>query len=153
MASGIEFSDLDWLAIILAIVANMVIGFVWYAQWAPTGKVWMKAMNIPAGAKPEPKQMMVSLFLMVVGAFLLMFVLQHVYLAFRDAYQLDGARLAGITYGDGASGAFYTWIGFFVPVYLGTVAWEGKPWKLFLVNVGYWLVTLQIAGAIFAWRL
>ncbi len=153
MAPGVEFSDLDWLGIILAILANIVVGFVWYAAKSPTGKVWMKEMNMPPDMKPEPKQMVVSMVLMIVGAFLLMFVLQHTFVAYRDSMTLDDATLAGVGFADGATGAFFTWLGFFVPVYFSSVAWEGKSWKLFFVNVGYYLVTLQIAGAIFAWRL
>lgn len=150
MAPGIEFSDLNWIAIVAAMATNIALGFVWYLPKVPTGRIWMKAMNIPAGAKPTPKQMAMSLSLTVLGTFLLMFVLQHVFLAFRDAYRLDGARMDGLEMADGFSGAFFTWIGFFVPLFLSQVAWENRPWSLFLVNASYYLVTLLIAGAIFA---
>lgn len=151
LAAGVEFSDLNWLAILIAIVSNVIIGFVWYAKQVPTGRIWMREMKIPADAKPTGKQMAKSLTLMLIGTFLLMFVFQHVFLAFRDAYRLDGERLVdGLTMVDGLSGGFFTWLGFFLPVTLGTVAWEGKSWSLFFVNTSYHLVTLLIAGAIFA---
>lgn len=36
---------------------------------------------------------------------------------------------------------------------LGSVAWEGKSWGLFGINVGYHFVNLQIIGMILAhWR-
>ena len=47
-------------------------------------------------------------------------------------------------------GAFFMWIGFYVPLYFGSVGWENKSWSLFFVNTGYYLVTLQVVGAIFA---
>lgn len=150
MAAGIEPSDLNWLAILLAIVSNVILGFLWYAAKSPTGRIWMREMKLPVDHKPTNKQMAISMTLMLIGTFLLMFVLQHVFLAFRDAYRLDGERLGGLEMVDGLSGAFFTWLGFFMPVTLGTVAWESKSWSLFLVNTSYHLVSLLIAGAIFA---
>lgn len=151
MAPGIEFSDLNWVALLIGMASNVVLGFLWYAAKGPTGRIWMREMKLPADLKPSPKQMMTSLVLMVVGTFLLLFVLMHVFLAFRDAYRLDGARLGdGLEMGDGFQGAIFTWLGFFVPIGLSTVAWEGKSWTLFFVNQGYYLVSLLVVGSIFA---
>lgn len=150
MAPGVELSDLNWLAILAAMAINIVLGFLWYSPMTPTGRIWLRDMKIPKGAKPTAKQMAVSMTLMVVGTFLLMFVLQHVFLAFRDAYRLDGARLGGLEIGDGLSGAFFTWLGFFLPLNLSSVAWENKPWSFFFVNTVYYLVSLLLAGLIFA---
>lgn len=149
MAQGVQLSDLNWIAILAAMASNIVLGFLWYSPKLPTGKIWMRAMKIPADLKPTPKQMVLSLVLMLIGTFLLMFVLQHVFLAFRDSYQLDG-RTTGLSIMDGVMGAVFTWVGFFVPLHLTSVAWEGKPWSLFFVNATYYLVTLLIAGIIFA---
>jgi hypothetical protein len=33
--------------------------------------------------------------------------------------------------------AFFTWLGFFFPVDLGSVAWERKSWKLLFINTRY----------------
>jgi hypothetical protein len=47
----------NWLAIIIAALANMVIGFLWYGTWA-FGKSWMKLSGhvmgegFPAGPGP-----------------------------------------------------------------------------------------------------
>ena len=38
-----EFSGISWLAVVVAIVANMVLGFVWYGPIF--GKAWMKAVG------------------------------------------------------------------------------------------------------------
>ncbi|MGB2867737.1 MAG: DUF1761 domain-containing protein [Bacteroidota bacterium] len=46
------------------------------------------------------------------------------------------------------SSAFFTWLGFFVPVDLGVVAWEQKSWKLFGINSAYHFLSLLIVSAI-----
>src|SRR3989344_3541804 len=35
----------------------------------------------------------------------------------------------------------WSWIGFVAPAMLGQVLWEQKPFSLYLINVGYWLVS------------
>ncbi len=152
MAEGIEFGDLNWVALGLGMLASIVLGFLWYSKSTPTGKIWMRGMKMSPDFKPDPKKMTVSMVLMVVGTFLFMFVLMHVFLAFRDAYRFDGARLGddGITFVDGLMGGFFTWLGFFLPVNFGLVAWEDKPWSFFFVVTSYYLVQLLAVGAIFA---
>ena len=150
MAAGVEFSDLNWIALGIGMLVNIVLGFLWYAPKMPTGRIWMRDMKFPADMKPTGKQMAVSVTLMAIGTFLLMFVLMHVFVAFRDAYTLDDASITEIRMADGLMGGFFTWLGFFLPVNLSSVAWEAKPWSLFFVNTTYYLVTLLIVGAIFA---
>jgi len=41
----------------------------------------------------------------------------------------------------------WSWIGFVAPAMLGQVLWEQKPFSLYLINAGYWLVSF-IAMAI-----
>lgn len=40
------------------------------------------------------------------------------------------------------------WLGIAVPVLSGIVLWEQKPFKLFLINSTYWLVTLVVMSLI-----
>lgn len=154
MSAGVEFSDLDWVALVVGMVVNIGLGFAWYSPMLPTGRLWMREMKMPRDFRPQPKQMAASLAYMLIGTFLLLFVLMHVFVAFRDAYDLD---LAGegydLTLGDGLQGAFFTWLGFFVPLQLSSVAWEGRSWRLFGVNASYYLLALLVVGALFAWRL
>jgi hypothetical protein len=42
----------------------------------------------------------------------------------------------------------FTWLGFYMPVDLNTVAWEGRSWKLFFINTGYHLVAALVAAMI-----
>lgn len=147
--NSFSFSGLNWLGLLLAVLANMVIGFAWYAKAMPTGKVWMREMKVPMDAKPTGGQMAKGLILMAVGAFLLMFVFAHNFWVYQDAFQntaSGGSRGYRLGLMDGLMGGLFTWLGFFVPQHLSGVAWEGKSWALFFVNTGYSLVTMVVAG-------
>lgn len=147
MAAGVEFGDLNWIGLVVAIVFNIVLGFIWYNAKVPTGKIWFKGVGLDPNQKINPKKMAVAMVLMVVGAFFLMFVLAHNFIAYRDAYDIDTEGTGyDLTVADGLLGGVFTWLGFFVPVLWGASTWEGRPWSLFFVNAGYYLVTLTAAG-------
>lgn len=153
MVAGVELSDLNWIAIAAAMASNIVLGFLWYSPMLPTGKIWMRGNKIPPDHKPKPAEMVKGLILMVIGTFLLMFVFMHNFIANRDAFGIDQTPVNkeyNLSLMEGFTGGFFTWLGFFVPVLLGSVGWENKPWSLFLVNAGYWFVALVAAGLIYA---
>jgi len=70
------------------------------------------------------------------------------------AYVLAHATVFGIAYTGiggavgGMLGAFYYWLGFAVPLTAGSYLWEGKSIKLWVLNAGYYLVSLLVMGAI-----
>src|SRR3979411_3551552 len=84
---------LNYWAILVAVAATMVLGFLWYGPIF--GKAWMKEMGIPAGSKPDPKVMRRGLILMLIGSFLTAFVLAHTG---------EGWRAAGGEGGTGPTG-------------------------------------------------
>src|SRR5712691_1241437 len=140
---------LNYLAIVAAMVANIVIGFLWYGPIL--SKAWMKEMGMPADHKPDPKVMTRGLILMVIGSFLTAFVLAYTVDVWRPSVWKAGADGSAAFYG--FSTGFWTWIGFYVPLLLGAVAWENKSWKLFGINAAYYFVMLQLVAMILAyWR-
>ncbi len=128
-----------WAVLVVAIV-NMVIGFLWYGPIF--GKQWAALMGRDKSSM-EGKNMTTSYVLMMVGALVMAYVLAHA-IIFGIAY----TKIGGIK--GGMMGGFYYWLGFVAPVLLGSVLWDGKPWKLWAINAGYYLVVLLIAGAILA---
>jgi hypothetical protein len=150
-----DFSLFNWLGFALAIVANIILGFIWYAPWFPTGKVWLRHQGLDPSNMPKMKgaAMAMSMVLMLVGAVLMMFVFAHTNGVYLDAFRntATGGR-AGyhLSVMDGVMGGFFTWLGFIVPLNLNAVAFERKPWGLFFVNAGYYLVTLVLAGILIA---
>ncbi|HLF16605.1 MAG TPA: DUF1761 domain-containing protein [Candidatus Thermoplasmatota archaeon] len=148
---GVDTSDLDWLGIVLAVLASIVIGFIWYSPKMPTGRIWMKGIGMSMDHKPDQKAMMKGMVLMIVGAFLTMMVFMHVVLAFTESTWIETGD--ELTMGMAAQGAFWTWLGFFLPMSMSGVAWESRPWSHGIVVATYYLVNLMVAAMIFTWRL
>ena len=75
----------------------------------------------------------------ILGSFVMAFVL------------VQAIRYAGaVTVPHGMAVGFWTWLGFVAVSTIGTVTFERKPFKLFLLNNGYTLLSLLIMGAILA---
>jgi hypothetical protein len=137
-------TDLNWLAIAIAMVWNFVLGFVWYAQFTPTGRIWMRAQGIGPDHKPAPGEMAKGLVLMVVGSLLTMGVLAYLIEAVTAFYGSPPDWMGGLYAG------FFVWLGFFLPQHLGGMAWERKGLPVTAVNGGYNLLNLLVSGAIIA---
>ncbi|PJZ67450.1 DUF1761 domain-containing protein [Leptospira wolffii] len=136
---------LNFLAIGVSVLATMVIGFLWYGPIF--GKIWVKEMGLE-NMEPNTKQMMKSMALGIVGAFLTAYVLSHSIFVWKpSSWHLEGD---GPAWKYGAYGAFYVWLGFFVPLLFNSIAWEGKSWRLFFVNASHNLVSLMVTGIILA---
>ena len=151
--NAVDFGDLSWLAIGLSFLAMLVLGFVWYAPWFPTGKIWLRHMGLDPSNMPKAPagQMAVSLVLMALGSFFMMFVFAHTNMVYEDAFRntaTGGTAGFELRLGDTLTGAFFTWLGFIVPLNLNAVAFENKPWSLFFVNAGFYLVGLLVAATL-----
>ena len=140
---------INYLAILAAMVAYIVLGFLWYGPIF--GNAWKNEMRFPDNFKPQPQAMARAIILMIVGCFLTTYVLAHSVQVWRPSVWKVGPDASNATYGFFAG--FFTWIGFYVPVLFGSVSWENKSWKLFWINAGYYFVALQLTGMILAyWR-
>ncbi|MGC1390157.1 MAG: DUF1761 domain-containing protein [Bacteroidales bacterium] len=124
----------NYLAIIVAAIANYLIATIWYA--VIFGKVWQKLTGI-TDMKPAP----VNILLVLIGSFVLSFVLYHS-IVFGNAY----FRMSGI--GGGLMGGFFGWVGYIAPVTLSTKLYEKKPWGLWLLDNTFWLISLLVMGVI-----
>lgn len=135
--------SVNYLAILAAAIFSMVIGSAWYGPIF--GKPWMKLMGWKKENMKGMKQMeMMKLYgVQFVGSLLMAFVLAHA-LVFAASYLGEKGILAGLQTG------FWNWIGFIAPVTLGSVLWEGKSWKLWVLNNAYYLVVLCSMGVILA---
>lgn len=133
---------INYLAILACGVMALALGSLWYGPLF--GKPWMKMMGIqkPEKLDSKMKQMMMKNYsLTFIAALVTAYTLAHA-LTFGNAY----LNMSGI--GAGLQCAFWYWLGFVVPVALGGALWDGKPWKLFFINAGYWLVSLGLMATI-----
>jgi hypothetical protein len=141
---------LNWFAIIAAIVAAFIFGFLWYGPFM--GKTWAKLMGFsPEQCKPDPAKMIKMLALQLIGTFLTTYVLAHSTQVWRPTVWGVGADAPNWMYG--SMSAVFTWIGFYVPLQMNKCTWEGKPWKLFALNSAHDIINLMIIAQILAnWR-
>lgn len=135
-------APVNLVAILVAAVANMVIGALWYSP-ALFGKQWMKAMGIKASDMDKDKNKMGMMYgLTGVAALVTSYVLAHFIVFAGEKTAFGGAKIA-----------FWVWIGFIVTKSLVDVLFESKNWNIYYISMGYQLVALLTMGAILgAWR-
>jgi Protein of unknown function (DUF1761) len=129
----------NYLAIFVAAIANYLIATIWYA--VIFGKVWQKLTGI-TDMKPAP----VNILLVLAGSFILSFVLYHS-IVFGNSF----LKMSGIA--GGLMGGFFGWLGYIAPITLSTKLYEKKPWGLWLLDNGFWLISLLIMGSILSFWL
>jgi hypothetical protein len=126
-------------AVICSMIFSVVLGFVWYGPLF--GKEWARMSGIVMPEEKPPFSVMVKpMILSFIGAILMNYVLGFSIFFHNAYYAVTGLAPA-------LSIAFLMWLGFIVPAYLNLKGWEGKPWKLFFINTGYWLVFLLVSSA------
>lgn len=133
----------NYWAVLVAAIASMVIGGVWYGPLF--GKMFMKEMGMDKWPKDKQdamkKKMGMSYFAQFIASLVMFYVLAGVVVGFGHT-TLGGGMLTG----------FILWLGFVVPIKLGDLIWGGNK-KLFWLAVGNMLVTLLVAGGIIgAWK-
>jgi hypothetical protein len=87
--------------------------------------------------------------LQLIGAFLVAYVMTHSLNVWRPSVWMAGPD--GPTWTYGFYSGLFTWVGFYIPLLLSGVAWEGKSWKLFFINAAGYFITLQAVGMILAY--
>jgi membrane-bound metal-dependent hydrolase YbcI (DUF457 family) len=132
-------AGLNYPAVFVAAVLNMVIGALWYSP-ALLGRQWMNLM----GFKPEDAQRRMA------GArrtYALAFVasLLMAYALARFIWYSGVASLIG-----GAAVGLLAWLGFVATTHGVNYLFEGRPARLYWVNTGYPLVSLVVMGALLA---
>ena len=133
--------EVNYVAVLVAGVAAMVVGFVWYGPML-FGKQWMKLMGytkegMEAAKKEMGKTYSISFVLSLVSAY----VLSHVMTMSMGAYNYS-AVMTGLT------SAFWMWLGFVMPVQATDVLFGGKKFKLLAINTGYQLASLLVMGVV-----
>jgi len=123
----------NWLAIIIAAVANMVIGFLWYGTWA-FGKSWIKlsGRTMGEGMQPGPLYALTAVAAVVQAITVAWFVGQ------------TGAN-------SGAAGAIvglYIGMGIVAAAMFAEVLFAGRHPRLFAIIAGYSVLALVVQGAI-----
>lgn len=121
--------------LLIGAISNMIIGALWYSPIL-FGKVWMKLAGITE-ADIEKENSSKSMLLGLIPSILSVFFL-YLMLAISNA----NSFLEALSIGTIAS------VGFAGMTLLNNVIFEKRPFKLFLLNVGYAFVAWNIAAII-----
>ena len=136
----------NYVAILLAGVASMVVGFAWYSPML-FAKPWMKLMGHSADSMKKTQKDMGGMYaLSFVLSLITAFVLAHV-------IQISEIVFDHTTLQAGIFSALGMWFGFIMPVQATDVIFGGKKWKLFGINTGYQLASLLVMGVVLSFML
>lgn len=127
--------DLNWIAIILATVVNMVVGYIWYSP-ALFAHEWSKLTGRKMNEMGDGST---SYVITTVAA-----LIQNIILAFVVGW-------VGVsTVANGAWLGFLLWVAFVAVTQGVNTVFAGGRKKLWAINTGYFLVVLLINGALLA---
>ena len=127
--------SVNWLAILVAAVVNMVLGALWYAPFL-FGKAWMEEMGDKVKEmKPSPARLL-GMFIIALG---IGYIMTH-FVAYAGAADFAMGMETGI----------WAALGFTVLTAASATFAADGSWKLWLINNGYWVVSLALMGGVLA---
>jgi len=126
------------MSIIVAAFVSMIIGFIWYSPKLGFGKAWMQWSGIPSDTPPQDKSTAIKSMLLGFLSQLVMATAIAILIISLEA--TTPALIARLT--------LTVWFGFVATIQLGSVLWENRPWKLWVLNSTYWLISIFVMGAI-----
>jgi hypothetical protein len=137
--------SLNWVAILVAAISTMVVGFSWYSPLL-FAKAWVREMGYDPNDKARMEEMKKSAGLAYTGSFLASLVSAFTLALILHELHTEGLHI-GLMVG------FHVWLGFVATVQLTGVLFMKQSMKLFAINTGYQLVCYLVMGAILAvWR-
>ena len=141
-----DFSSINWLAVLACVVVAMVSGALWYSPKV-FFDTWWKGIGKTEDAAPNTENMGMTWALTVFSAFVQAVAMSLMVTA------MGSLMTIGITAGSGALTGFMLWLGFIAPTYLVNKLFAGHGFKVWGIEVGNHLVNFVLFGAILgAWR-
>jgi hypothetical protein len=134
--------DINLLHVLVAALATMVVGFIWYSPFL-FARPWMIAMGYDPEDKAKVQEMRKG-----AGKLYSMALIASLVAAFVLAKIINITTVNTALYGMKVGLA--VWLGFVATVQLTDMLFGRKPVKLFLINTGYQLVCYLAMGAILA---
>lgn len=136
-----DFSNINFLAVLIAALASFAIGSVWYSPLM-FGKGWQKAVGLSDNDIKGA-----NMFLIFGSSFVLMLIM-----AFGLAMFQQGHNGSESTWLGGLSHGLFVAIFFVATSYGVNLLYQRKTFKLWIIDAGYQIVLLGVMGTIIgAW--
>ena len=136
---NIDLGSLNYLAIIVGIIINQALGAGWYSA---LGKPWMAGVGLTMEDLEAMKGTARQWYPYVVAA------VSALVFTLGLALVIQGMGAEGVV--DGLILGLLAAIGFIVTSYATTYSFEGRSPKLFLINIGYPVISYAIIGVLLA---
>jgi hypothetical protein len=137
-----EFLGVNLWSVLVAAVATMILGFVWYSPLL-FAKPWTVAMGYDPNDKAKMDEMRKGAGKLYGITFVASLISAFVLAKIIDVTTVNSA-LYGMKIG------FAVWLGFVTTVQLTSTLFKKRPIKLYLIDTGYQLVCYLAMGAILA---
>lgn len=137
-----DFSSVNWIAVVVCVVVSMVSGFIWYHP-AVFFKPWWRGIGKEETEMGQANPMiyvftLIAAFVEAVSVALMLNVMDVM-----GSNSIAGGMLTG----------FMLWLGFVAPTNLVNKLFAGQGFKVWAIEAGNHLVNLLLFGAILAvWR-
>lgn len=132
--------NINWLAILVATIVAMLIGWLWYGPFF--GKQWMKLVKLTK--KDTEKAWKKPMMFMIVMAFLQAIIIKHFIIYVIYFYPGISELSAGVLTG------FWLFAGVALPLVLSSNMFARRHINLSYIEAGNQFVTLVSVGAILA---
>ena len=129
----------NWVMVLVAAVAAMVLGYLWYSPIL-FGKEWMELTGIKMGKGVTKKKMFIIFGFGFLAVVITSFVLKQFIDLFYIVNLFDAVQLS-----------FWIWFGFVATTLISGILYEGKSWKLFVINSGYQLASIMLMAVILSY--
>ena len=136
---NIDLGSLNYLAIIVGIIFNQVLGAAWYSAWS---KPWMAGVGLTQKDMEAMKGTARQWYPYVIA------IVSTLVFTFVLALLIQGMGADNVV--DGLMLGLLASIGFTLTSYATTYSFEGRSLKLFLINSGYPLISYALIGVMLA---
>jgi len=132
-----DFSQISILAIVLAVIANMIIGALWYSPIL-FAKVWLKSLGKSMEELQESSTNIGYAYTTIAG--IISAIVLSLFISMLDTVTIGEGALIGFLAGAGIASARE----------LSPTFFEGRKYTLFFISTGYHIVSLTVMGIIIA---
>ena len=131
----IEFSGLNYLAIIVAWIVSVVLGSFWYSP-AGFSKLWSSLSGVDMMKTPKSESNRAILFV----------VISSLLQAFALAIVLNSLDVSSVK--EGVIASLVLWFGFTALTTVGNTLYQRQSWKFWWLNASFFLAVMVINGII-----